>query len=148
MEDERRRDRLALSDFNNREERQLTRGVRRANLVISGTQLVCGLGLVALGVVASVGVFVVDPPTWIDYTVKAFSVVGLILTVQALRGKGVIGLSHVSEQVGRKLFVRFMRDKGVPEQLAMSRISFEQGRLRLGEEPNVLALENLADETE
>ncbi len=148
LEDQQRRDRATLSDFRTRQEQLLGRGVRRANFVVMAAQLVLGLILAILGVVASYGAVMDSPPWWADYTLKAFTVVGVVLTVQALRGRGVPGLSHVSEALGRRLFLRYVRDKGMPEQPAIDRVSLENGRLRLRDEREVLALEVLPEDAE
>jgi len=98
---------------------------------ISITQFIVGGALVALGVAASVGVFTDQPPRVAGYALNAFSLVGLVLTIQALRGRGVIGLSHISETVGRKRYLRFCREKGVPQEVAAKRFTVERGRLQL-----------------
>lgn len=148
LEEQRRKDSAALSDFHSRQELHLVRGVARANMAISISQLLLGLLISGLGLVASYGAVISSPPLWVGYALKGFTVIGVILTVQALRGKGVLGLSHLSEAVGRRLFLRYVRDKGVPEQIAMDRVSLENGRLQLRDECEVLAFEGLPDDAE
>lgn len=124
-------DRAKLLELQSVQDRHISRGVERANRVVSGIQLFFGLVLIGLGVIASIGTFIPEPPTWIDYLLKAFGVVGVALTVQAVRGKAVLGLSHISAEFGRTSFLKYVRDKGLNDQFALGRIESDNGRLRV-----------------
>jgi len=125
------KDRATLAEIHLHRDGVIKTGVIRTNREISISQFMLGLALAAFGVAASVGVFIDQPPKVADYALKAFSLVGLVLTIQALRGRGVIGLSHISEAVGRKRYLRYCREKGVPQELAAKRVVVDHGRLQL-----------------
>ena len=125
------RDRAALAEVQSYREGVIERGVKRTNREIFMSQFILGLVLAALGVAASIGVFIEQPPPVAGYALKAFSLVGLVLTIQSLRGRGVIGLSQISEAVGRKRYLRYCQDKGVPQEVVSKRIEVEHGRLQL-----------------
>lgn len=147
LEAAREKDRAALAEVQSYRDGVMQKGVRRSNREIFTTQLLVGIALAALGAAASVGVFIDEPPMIADYALKAFSAVGLILTIQALRGRGVIGLSHISEAIGRARYLRYCREKGVPQEVAIRRVAVEHGRLQLLEVPQpVQLLEEIGDE--
>lgn len=141
------RDREALKEVHKRQDGVIDKVVRRVNWEISATQFVAGTVLVAVGFAAIAGVFIPQPPEIADYALKAFTVVGLAFTIQALRGRGVIGLAHISEAVGRKRYLRYCLAKGVPEEIAADRIFVEHGRLKLSEVllPTELIIEVIKD---
>jgi len=106
-------------------------GKTRANLWVSFFQYLGGVALVFLGVSSALSILGDKPPFWADIGAKTLGLYGIITTIQAFRGRSVWGLSHLSSWFSRKTFLNYSTKRGVPSDIAISRLTIEKGRVYL-----------------
>jgi len=106
-------------------------GEAHAHYWVTGIQLVGGLALLFLGVSSVFSVFGGTPQAWAKYGAQALGLYGIVTTVQALRGRSVWGLSHLSSWISRRVFLKYASLRGVPLDVAINQLSMEKGRVPL-----------------
>lgn len=103
----------------------------RANSWITAIQFVGGIALVYLGVSTALSILGNKPPAWAGYGANALGLYGICTAIQALRGRSVWGLSHLSSWFSQKLFLDYSTKRGVPRDIAISRLALVKGRVNL-----------------
>ena len=109
----------------------MANGKVRANSWVTVIQFVGGIALMFLGVSTALSILGDNPPVWADYGAKALGLYGIVTAIQALRGRSVWGFSYLSNRFSQKVFLDYSTKRGVPRDIATSRLVPEKGRVYL-----------------
>jgi hypothetical protein len=109
----------------------MLKGVTYANSWVASIQLLGGLALLFLGVSSALSILGETPPAWAENGAKALGLYGIVTAVQALRGRSVLGLSHLSSWFSQWSFLKFSTRRGVPLEVAANRLTMKKGRVYL-----------------
>lgn len=109
----------------------MLKGVSRANTTVTTIQLVTGIVLLFLGTSAVFAILGDEPPTWAIYGANILGLYGIVTAIQAIRGKSVFGLSHLSSWSSQRTFLNYCARRGVPLEVARNRVTVDNGRVYL-----------------
>ncbi|MEP4198124.1 MAG: hypothetical protein ABJL99_21060 [Aliishimia sp.] len=109
----------------------MLKGQSRVNLWINVVQIIAGLVLVFLAASTAFTILGDEPPTWANYGARALGLYGIVTAIQALRGRSLLGLAHLSRWLGRTAFLGYSTKRGVPIDVARDRLLIEDGRVYL-----------------
>lgn len=131
----REQDAKRLAMVTTRNEAVMQEGVDYANKWVGWYQVLGAVALASAGILATLGVFW-DPatlPPLVSWVSNLVAIIGVIFTVLALIGRPVPGLWQLIERRGKKWYVNYCMNKGVPAIEAQERLLIEKSRLALAE---------------
>ncbi|WP_415182952.1 hypothetical protein, partial [Phaeovulum sp.] len=106
-------------------------GQSRVYSWINLVQIAAGALFIFLAASTAFTLLGVEPPAWANYGATVLGLYGIVTAIQALRGRSLWGLSHLSRWLGRAAFLKYCTQRGVPFTVAQDRLTIDNGRVYL-----------------